>query len=74
MTISAEKKDEIKYFEEDPYILDLISEFNKWVKTFNELELKYGNVIFYQKRLINDADNKDNRKVLDDLLKKLNLI
>ncbi|NHJ20875.1 MAG: hypothetical protein EAX91_08040 [Candidatus Lokiarchaeota archaeon] len=74
MTISAEKKDEIKYFEEDPYILDLISEFNKWVKAFNELELKYGNVIFYQKRLINDADNKDSRKVLDDLLKKLNLI
>jgi hypothetical protein len=73
MTISAEKKDDIKFFEEDPDVIDLTSEFNKWVKIFNELELKYGNVIFYQKRLINDVDNKDNRKVLDELLKKLNL-
>ena len=64
----------IKYFEEDPEVIDLISSFNNWVKLFNELELKYGNIIFYQKRLINDTDNVENQKNLDDLLKKLKLV
>ncbi|NVM46361.1 MAG: hypothetical protein HWN79_15740, partial [Candidatus Lokiarchaeota archaeon] len=73
-SFSTEKKEEIKYFEEDPEVVDLISEFNRWVKLFNELELKYGNIIFFQKRLINDTDNVEIQKKLDDLSKKLNLI
>jgi hypothetical protein len=74
MALSTEKKEDIKYFEEDQEVIDLISSFNNWVKLFNELELKYGNIIFYQKRLINDTDNGKNQKILDDLLKKLKLI
>ncbi|NVM17524.1 MAG: hypothetical protein HWN80_07395 [Candidatus Lokiarchaeota archaeon] len=74
ISLTTGKKEDIKFFEEDPEVIDLISNFNKWVKLFNELELKYGNIIFYQKRLINDAENIENRKKLDDLLKNLNLV
>ncbi|MBY8988900.1 MAG: hypothetical protein KGD61_10640, partial [Candidatus Lokiarchaeota archaeon] len=72
-SFSTEKKEDIKFFEDDPEVMDLISKFNKWVKLFNELELKYGNVIFYQKRLINDAENIEIKNKLADLLTKLNL-
>ena len=71
MGLSTGKKEDVKVFEEDPEVIDLLSNFNNWVKLFNELELKYGNIIFYQKRLINDTDNKENQKKLDGLLKKL---
>ena len=74
ISISTEKKEDIKYFEDDPEVIDLLLKFNNWVKLFNELELKYGNVIYYQKRLINDAENVENQKNLDDMLKKLKLI
>ncbi|MFX0074955.1 MAG: hypothetical protein ACFE96_05900, partial [Candidatus Hermodarchaeota archaeon] len=74
MALSTDKKEDIKFFEEDPEVIDLTSNFNKWVKIFNELELRYGNIIFYQKRLINDKDNLENKMKLEDLLKKLNMI
>jgi hypothetical protein len=74
LALSKDKKGDIKFFEEDPEVLDLTSNFNKWVKIFNELELKYGNIIFYQKRLITDKDNIENQMKLEELLKKLNMI
>ncbi len=74
MELSTGKKEDIKVFEEDPEVIDALSKFNNWVKLFNELELKYGNIIFYQKRLIIDTENVENRKNLDELLKKLNLL
>jgi hypothetical protein len=73
MSFSTEKKEDIKFFEKDPEVIDLLSSFNNWVKLFNELELKYGNVIFYQKRLLNDTENVENRNILKDLLNRLNL-
>ncbi|MBY9010028.1 MAG: hypothetical protein KGD74_09205 [Candidatus Lokiarchaeota archaeon] len=74
LSISNEKKDDVKFFEEDPEVIDLISNFKRWVKLFNELELKYGNVIFYQKRLIIKEENKEDRKMLEELLSKLHLV
>ena len=74
LSLSTEKKDDIKFFEEDPEVIDLISNFNRWVKLFNELELKYGNIIFYQKRLILTEENKEDRKKLETLLFKLHLV
>ena len=74
LSISTEKKDEIKFFEEDSEVTDLTSNFNRWVKLFNEIELKYGNIIFYQKRLIANKENEEMRKKLDDLLSKLHLV
>ncbi|MHA1478080.1 MAG: hypothetical protein ACTSPU_07765, partial [Promethearchaeota archaeon] len=59
LSISTEKRDDIKLFEEDPEIIDSISNFNRWVKLFNELELKYGNIIFYQKRLLIKEENEE---------------
>ncbi len=69
-----EKKENVKSFENDPEVIDLMSNFNRWVKLFNVLEIKYGNIIFYQKRLINDTDNVESRKKLDELLIQLNLM
>jgi hypothetical protein len=68
-----EKKENVKFFENDPEVIDLMSDFNRWVKLFNALEVKYGNIIFYQKRLINDTDNVESRKKLDELLIQLKL-
>lgn len=73
LSLSTEKKEDVKSFEDDPEVIDSISEFNRWVKLFNALEVKYGNIIFYQKRLINDADNVESRNKLDELLIQLNL-
>ena len=44
-----------------------------WIKLFNNLELKYGNVIFFQKRLINNAEDQESRQKLDELIIQLNL-
>jgi len=74
LLISTEKRDDIKLFEEDPEIIDSISNFNRWVKLFNELELKYGNIIFYQKRLLIKEENEEDRKKLEELLSKLHLV
>lgn len=73
MLISADRNEEIKSFEMDPEVLDLLDKFNSWVKLFNELEIKYGNIIFYQKRLIQNPDLKENRDKLNELLDQLNL-
>lgn len=74
MELTTRKKEDLKVFEEDLEVIDLLSNFNSWVKLFNEIELKYGNIIFYQKRLINDTENVENQKNLDRLLKKLKLV
>ena len=65
---------DIKFFEDDDEVKTLMQNFNSWVKLFNELELKHGNVIFYQKRLINNPNHEENREKLNKLLEQLKLI
>ncbi|MFX1413607.1 MAG: hypothetical protein ACFFA2_07165 [Promethearchaeota archaeon] len=74
MIAASQKREEIKLFENDPEVQDYLDQFMSWVKRFNNIELKYGNVIFYQKRLIKDPDNHENKQKLNDLLNQLNLI
>jgi hypothetical protein len=69
----SELKEDIKSFEDDLEVSGLMIEFNNWVKLFNELELKYPNVIFYQKRLIANPEDKESNKKFNDLLIILNL-
>jgi hypothetical protein len=71
--LNFDKKEEIKIFEDDTQVKERLSEFNSWVKAFNELELKYGNIIFYQKRLITNPDNEENKQKFYELCKQLNL-
>jgi hypothetical protein len=71
---SEEKKKEIKSLEEDTEVNELFNSFETWVKTFNKLELKYPNIIFYQKRLINNPDDKDSKIKLNEMLTGLDLI
>jgi hypothetical protein len=71
---TVKEKDEIMSFEDDPEVFELMNIFKSWVKLFNKLEVKYPNVLFYQKRLINNPDDKESEKKLNDLLKELSLI
>jgi hypothetical protein len=64
---------DVKFFEDDPEVVDLVQNFNRWVKLINDLELKYGNIIFYQKRLIQNPEDKEIQSKIDDLLIQLNL-
>jgi len=74
MDLSAKTKEEIKFFEEDLEVLELMDIFNAWVKKFNDLELKCGNILFYQKRHINEPDNEQVKEKLDELLIELKLV
>ena len=71
--LSKEKKEEIKSLEEDPEIYELLNNFNTWVKRYNKIELKYPNIIFYQKRLINNPDDKESNSKFNELLDELDL-
>jgi len=71
---SKEKKDEIKSLEEDPEVYELLDKFKTWVSIFNRLELKYPNVIFYQKRLITNPKDGESNNKLDQLLDELYLV
>ena len=71
---SKEKKEGIKSLEEDHEVMELFDSFKKWIKKYNKIELKYLNVIFYQKRLVNNPDDKESKNKLDDLLTELELI
>ncbi|MFW9990083.1 MAG: hypothetical protein ACFFC3_15675 [Candidatus Odinarchaeota archaeon] len=71
--LSKEEKEEILSLEEDPEIQELLNNFNKWIRIFNKLELKYPNIIFYQKRLINNPDDKESKIKLNEYLEDLNL-
>jgi len=73
-SLSKEKKEEIMSLEEDPEVNNFLNNFNRWTKLFNKLELKYPNVIFYQKRLINNPKDKETKNKLNELMTELNLI
>jgi len=70
---STEEKKELKSFEEDPEVYEQLNNFESWVKLFNRLEVKYPNIIFYQKRLINNPENKDSKNKLLELMSELYL-
>jgi len=70
---SKEKKEEIKSLEEDPEVYELFNRFNEWVKLYNKLELKYPNVLFYQKRLIKNPDDMASMEKYNELLIELDL-
>ena len=74
LSFSTEKREEIRSFAEDPEIIEIMDGFNAWIKLFNGLELKYANVIFYQKRLITNPEDEESKKKLNKLLEELNLI
>ncbi|TXT59060.1 MAG: hypothetical protein BAJALOKI2v1_260029 [Promethearchaeota archaeon] len=73
LSMEPEKKKEIKSFSEDPQVNDLLEGFNQWIKLFNEIELKYPNIIFYQKKLIRNPNDVKAEKKLNELLYSLNL-
>ncbi|MFX0186882.1 MAG: hypothetical protein ACFE8A_04000 [Candidatus Hodarchaeota archaeon] len=67
-------KDEVKSFEEDPAMYELLEDFRSWVRLFNEIESKYPNIIFYQKRLIKNPEDNESETNLNELLISLKLI
>jgi len=71
---SANEKKDIKSFEDDPEVYEHMKVFDTWVKLFNRIEVKYPNIIFYQKRLVNNPEDKESRDKLMDLSREMNLI
>jgi hypothetical protein len=71
---SAEQKEEIKLFEEDPEVIDHLKNFQSWVKLFNNLEVKYPSVIFYHKRTANNPEDAESKNKLKGLFEELFLI
>ncbi|MFX0082230.1 MAG: hypothetical protein ACFE94_10815 [Candidatus Hodarchaeota archaeon] len=71
---STQEKKELKSFAEDLEVYEHLHNFESWVKLFNKLEVKYPNIIFYQKRLINNPEDNDSKNKLMDLLKELYLV
>ncbi len=69
--LSKDKKEDIKSLEEDPEVYEILNKFNNWVKLYNKIELKYPNIIFYQKRLINNPDDKESNRKWKELLDEL---
>jgi hypothetical protein len=63
---------EIKSFADDERVIDLMEGFNLWIKLFNDLELKYENIIFYKKQLRRQPDSEKLEK-LENLMMELNL-
>ncbi|MBY8985533.1 MAG: hypothetical protein KGD65_10715, partial [Candidatus Lokiarchaeota archaeon] len=71
---SAEQKEEIKSFEEDPEVFDQLNNFNSWVRVFNKLEAKYPSIIFYQKRATTNPDDSESNDKLQELLGEIFII
>ncbi|UCC19112.1 MAG: hypothetical protein JSV62_13580 [Promethearchaeota archaeon] len=70
---SRESKEEIKLLADDPEVIELLNNFKTFIRLFNKLEVKYPNILFYQKRLINNPDDKESEIKLDELLNELEL-
>ncbi|MFX1454900.1 MAG: hypothetical protein ACFFDB_05945 [Promethearchaeota archaeon] len=71
---TADQKEEIKFFEEDPEVIDHLNNFEAWVKIFNKLEVKYLSVIFYHKRITTNPNDIDSNKKFKELLDELLLV
>jgi len=65
---SDKEKEDIKSFEEDPEVFEHLKNFNAWIKLFNKIEVKYPNLVFYQKRLINNPGDKESENKFNELL------
>ncbi|MHA1335384.1 MAG: hypothetical protein ACTSPW_06485, partial [Promethearchaeota archaeon] len=72
--LPADKKAEIRVFKEEPEVYDTIQKFETWVKFFNELESTYGKIIFLQKNLINNPEDIEIERKLEELLEHLGLM
>ena len=70
----VKEKQEIKSFEDDIEVYEHMKVFYGWIKLFNDLEIRYPNIIFYQKRLIKNPEDKESKKKYYDLLENLKLI
>ncbi len=72
-SLPIQKKKEINLFEEDIEVYENMNNFKEWTKLFNDIENKYGTLIFFQKKLLKDPDNKEIEQNLKDLLENLNI-
>ncbi len=69
--LSFDENEDIKYFKDEPEVVEYLENFKEWVKIFNELEIKYPNIIYYQKRMIHDKNNEGLKEKYESLLEEL---
>ena len=71
--LAENKREEIMSFKEDDTVKELVEGFETWVRLFNEIEQKFGKVIFNQKKVYQNPDNKEAKEKLEELLLNLNM-
>ena len=60
--------------EDDPHLSGLLEKFESWTHLINEIEFKYGSVIYYQKWLNKNPDSTETQEKLNSLCKTLKLV
>lgn len=71
--LPADRKNEIKNFQDDQQVNEADNNFSSWIKIFNELEINYGKIIFLHKRLQMKPEDGEVSKKLNDLYEYLDL-
>ncbi len=77
--LSKEKAKELaeKYnlptFDQDPHVFKLHNQFREWTTLFNAIEFRYKSIIFHQKRLEREPENKASQVELKSLLEQLKM-
>jgi hypothetical protein len=60
--------------EEEPHLAKLLEKFESWTHLINEIQFKYGSVIYYYKWLDKNPESQETQEKLDSLCKTLKLL
>jgi hypothetical protein len=74
LSFMEDSLEQVRSFAEEERVKELMEGFNLWINLFNQIELKYQNIIFYQKRMLNNPDDQQAKQKLRDLREELNLL
>jgi hypothetical protein len=74
LSFMEDNLEQVRSFAEEERVKELMEGFKLWINLFNQIELKYQNIIFYQKRVLNNPDDRQANQKLRDLREELNLV
>lgn len=61
----------LKRIQDDPLLAELLEKFESWTRLINEIEVKYGSIIYYHKWLVKNPESKETSHKLNSLYKEL---
>lgn len=59
--------------QDDPQVEELLQKFESWTRLINDIEVKYGSIIYYQKWLEKYPENEEAPQKLDTLYEDLRM-